>query len=457
MRRILFPVILVLLFILCGCKPKSHESTNNKTDNKEYYIENEEISKKELHFYKHQLSQLFDTGLVNKNFNGAILIAKGGNILYENYIGYKNLKDKKDTIDKNTSFHLASTSKPFTGIAILRLAAHDSLNLDDPVTKFFSTFPYPDVTVRQLLCHRSGLPNYLYFMDDKTKWLAGKTVTNNDVLDFMVMYRPALNYRPGTRFNYCNTNFILLALIAEKVTKKPFPEYLKETIFAPLQMNHTFVHTPADSFRTIMSYRPSGAIWENDIFETTYGDKNVYSTVEDMLKWDRALYDENFISQSLLDSAFQPQSHERPSIHNYGLGWRMLNFSNGKNVIYHFGKWHGFTPAFARLIDEKAVIIILGNKYNENIYETAKKAYLVFGNYVFDPSTTNMDDESQPTGPTVMLPLVKKPVLKPEIKKTEKANKSQIKIQKKAVTSTTSKIKIPEAAKKQPVKMKSRT
>jgi hypothetical protein len=94
----------------------------------------------------------------------------------------------------------------------------------------------------------------------------------------------------------------------------------------------------------------------------------------------------------MLDSAFTPYSNERPSIHNYGLGFRMLNLRNGKKVIYHFGRWHGFNAAFARLIDEKATIIILGNKFNRNIYSVAHKVYDIFGDYGQDKSNDDGEE-----------------------------------------------------------------
>jgi hypothetical protein len=123
-----------------------------------------------------------------------------------------------------------------------------------------------------------------------------------------------------------------------------------------------------------------------------------------MLKWDQALYTGQFIRQSLLDSAFMPNSNETRSIHNYGLGWRLLMLPNDKKVVYHFGRWHGFTPAFARLIDEKATIIILGNKFNRNIYNTAHKAYDIFGRYGQDENdgeeANNVQEKQSPVKKT---------------------------------------------------------
>ncbi|RZJ78163.1 MAG: class A beta-lactamase-related serine hydrolase, partial [Chryseobacterium sp.] len=267
--------------------------------------------------------------------------------------------------------------------------------------------PYPGINVSMLLSHRSGLPNYLHAMDDKKLWDKNKTVTNEDMLQFLIQHQPKISFKPNTRFNYCNTNYVLLAMIIEKVSGKSFPDFLRENLFLPMGMTHSFVFTRADSATATPSFNYGGNFWKNDFLEYTYGDKNVYSTPQDMLKWDEALYSGKFIRQSLLDSAFTPQSHEKPSVHNYGLGWRLLMIPNGKKVVYHFGKWHGFTPAFARLTDERATIIILGNKYNSAIYRTAGQMYKLFGDY--DTRLGQSDpDENRSTAEPPPPPPVKK-------------------------------------------------
>jgi CubicO group peptidase (beta-lactamase class C family) len=231
-----------------------------------------------------------------------------------------------------------------------------------------------------LLSHRSGIPNYIYFISN-SKWDRKKMVYNQDVLDFLINNKPNSDFKAGTRFSYSNTNFVLLAMIVEKITGQTFPQYMQEAVFKPLQMNNSFVFTWNDSAKVIQSYTNSGRLWQYDNLEGTYGDKNVYSTPRDLLKWDQALYSDNFISKALLDSAFKPYSFERPSVHNYGLGWRMMLLPSGKKVIYHNGRWHGFNSAFARLTDEKATIIILGNRLTWKIYKAASKSYNIFGNY----------------------------------------------------------------------------
>lgn len=386
----------LLYFLLCvvaimGC---NHTSTTAKIppdDSLQYYPPTPtQLSKEEFRHYYRKLSDFFDSTL-QKNFNGGILIALKGAVVYEKYTGLIDLR-KKDSLTDSTALHIASTSKTFTGIAILRLVQENKLSLNDSLTKFFPGLPYPGITVKMLLSHRSGLPNYLYFMSNSKAWDIKNFVTNADVLNFMYTQHPNRSFSPNTHFSYSNTNFALLALIVEKVTGESFPEYMQHKFFGPLQMTHTYIFTLKDTATATPSFNYNGSYWDFDCFDGVYGDKNVYTTPRDLLKWDQALYTDQVINAALLDSAFTPYSHERPSVHNYGLGWRLQLMPNGKKVIYHFGKWHGFNAAFARLTDEKATIIILGNRFSRNIYYTAHQCYDIFGNYLQrEPSE---DDDS---------------------------------------------------------------
>jgi CubicO group peptidase (beta-lactamase class C family) len=254
------------------------------------------------------------------------------------------------------------------------------LSLDDPMSKFFPGFPYADINVRTLLTHRSGLPNYLYFMEDGG-WIRTSLASNPDVLSTLFSWQPAKAYRPDASFNYCNTNYVLLAMIVEKISGVTFPQYMKSTFFDPFGMKNTFVLTINDSARVTPSYDGYGKEWPLDFSDGPYGDKNVYSTPRDLLKWDQAWYRGAVINQQLTDSTFRAYSNERPGTHNYGLGWRLLTMPNGKTVIYHNGRWHGFNSAFARLTDEKVTIVILSNRFNRNVYFAARKMYDLFGNY----------------------------------------------------------------------------
>jgi CubicO group peptidase (beta-lactamase class C family) len=373
-----------VLFFACN---SSSPNSKQVDDSLQYYPPTpQKLDKEEFRDYYRRLSSFFDTALLNKNFSGGILVAKNGEIIYEKYAGKIDFR-KNDSLTSSASLHIASTSKTFTAIAILRMVMEGKLSLNDTLDKFFPRFPYPDITIKMLLTHRSGIPNYLYFMSNH-KWgiLPNKKwnrqyATNQDVLKMIYNKKPDPTGKPDSRFNYCNTNYLLLALIIEKLSGKSYPEYMGQHFFAPLQMNNTFVFTLKDTLTAAPSFTNKGLFWEYDFLDATYGDKNIYTTPQDLLKWDQALYTDQVIRKPLLDSAFAPYSFEKQSVHNYGLGWRLQILPNGKKVVYHFGKWHGSNAAFARLMDEKVTIIILGNKFNRAIYNAAHHCYDLFGDY----------------------------------------------------------------------------
>jgi CubicO group peptidase (beta-lactamase class C family) len=383
--------IVCIVFVVWSCNSSSGKSTIApiKEDSLNYYPPTPgKLTQQQFRFYYRELSRYFDSIFMRRGFNGGILVAKDGNIIYEKYAGFADLRAKTPMTD-STAMHIASSGKTFTGMAILKMAQENELSLNDPLEKYFPAFPYPGITVKMLLSHRSGLPNYVYFIPN-SKWDKKKYATNADVLNMLYTDKPVRLFAPGTRFTYSNTNFVLLALIIEKISGKKFPEFMRWKFFEPLGMKHTYVFTMKDSLTATKSYAPNGTLWQYDCLEGTYGDKNIYTTPEDLLKWDQAFYTEQLINKPLQDSAFTPYSLERPSMHNYGLGWRLLMIPNGKKVIYHNGRWHGFNAAFARLTDERVTIIILGNKYNSRIYTAARDAYDIFGNY---RQTHDRDDE----------------------------------------------------------------
>jgi CubicO group peptidase (beta-lactamase class C family) len=258
---------------------------------------------------------------------------------------------------------------------------------------FFPGFPYPEVTVKMLLNHRSGVPEYLYYLE-KMGWNKRITATNEDVIRTLIEWKPPRSFTPGKRFTYCNTNYVLLASIIEKVSGVSYAQFMKEHFFTPLGMNNTFVRTPSDSANVIYSYQPNGALWRPDHTDGPVGDKNIYSTPRDLLKWDQALYGGRILRQDLLDSAFAPYSFEKPGVKNYGLGWHLVMLPNQKKVIFHNGRWHGFNAAFARLTDERVTIIMTCNKYNRGVYSVSKKMYNLFGPYDGREEDSLREDES---------------------------------------------------------------
>ena len=343
----------------------------------------------------------YETILGNKGFSGQILIAKNGEVIFEDYKGFSNFSDKTAILPE-TPIHLASISKTFTGMAALKLWEEDKLDLKAPVTKYISNFPYASVTIEQLLSHRSGLPDYTYFMEPnkyktvKVKNKRGRWVkklklikaetpfrqglyNNQDVLDYMVAKRPAPAAMPNRVFRYCNTNFVMLALIIEKITGQDFPTYMDETIFKPLKMENTFVFSNKSIDKYTPSYNARMVPYKIEKYDCIYGDKNIYSTARDMYLWDKALTEATYVKQSTLEMAYQPQSPTNKYHHNYGLGWRILTKPNEERLVYHNGWWHGNNTVFTRLIGESATIIILGNRFNKSIYKGKEIASVFTG------------------------------------------------------------------------------
>ncbi len=337
-----------------------------------------------------QCQLFYDTVLNVSGFNGGIIVAKNGQVVFEKYRGSINL-DHKDSISENTPLHIASVTKTFTAMAILKLQEQGKLNINDSLAKYFPAFNYPGITIKTLLEHRSGLPNYLYFMD-AMGWNKDSIVQNKDVLKFIIDKKNLATdvSLPDTKFTYNNTNYILLALIIEKVSGKTYPEFMKKNIFLPLEMTNTFVHCKNDTIKRSKTFDWKGREILDSYLDQTYGDKNIYTTPRDLLKWDRALSHNVFLSSASLAAAYRPYSNERPGIKNYGFGWRMNIYSEEKKVIFHNGWWHGNNATFIRLLKEDATIILISNRYARSVYD-AKKLINIFGNY-FDEAGD--DDES---------------------------------------------------------------
>ncbi len=336
------------------------------------------IPEHELSRFRNACADWFDSTLKRTGFNGGVLVARKGNVVFEQYQGAGHLGGT-DTITGNTPFHIASVSKTFTAMAVLKFCQEGKLKLDDAFSLFFPAFNYPGVTIRTLLNHRSGLPNYVYFMEtlgwDKKRW-----ISNQDVLDWLISRKAEIKNigKPDTYFAYCNTNYALLALLLEKLSGKTYAQLMQQLFFQPLQMQNSFVFDSAQVSSVSPSYDWRGQEIPFNFLDAVYGDKNIYSTPRDLFTWDLALGSGKLFSDSLLREAYAPYSNERAGVRNYGLGWRMNLYPDGQKMIYHNGWWHGNNAAFIRLIADSTVIVVLGNKYNRNIYH-ARELAAIFG------------------------------------------------------------------------------
>ena len=333
----------------------------------------------EMRKKRHQLDSLFRSKVRNEGFNGTVLIAKQGTILYEAAFGYADYY-AKDTLTPNSSFQLASISKTLTSGAVLKLKEQGKLSLDDSVQRFIPLFPYKGITIRHLLNHRSGLPNYLYF---GTKWSPGKNVllTNSYVIEMMREHKPGILFAPNSRFQYSNTNYLVLAYIVEQASGMSFKDYMYFNIFQPLDMRNSWVFdfTYGQHPGRTFGYKAGWKIDEFTPFDGVVGDKGIYSSVEDMFKWDQALYTGKILSEATLREAFTPYSFENPGKKNYGLGWRLIQQPDNSYMPYHNGWWHSYNTAFYRIQQDKSTIIVLSNKYNRGVYNVQPIWNILYG------------------------------------------------------------------------------
>ncbi len=253
-------------------------------------------------FITNYIDQYYKKVWERGDLSGGILVAKGNDILFENYRGFAR-EGNQNPIDKNTPLHVASVSKTLTAMAMLKLVEAGKIKLSDPLTQYFPGFPYPNVTVQTLLDQRSGIPKYEYFItkiQPAPAELSKTYITNQDVLNMLVKYKPDLARETDTGFMYCNTNFALLALLIEKVTKTPFPQAMKEMVFTPLKMTNTYIFQEKDIPTASQSFYYGGnRLYPLDRLDLIYGDKNVYTTPRDLYAFSKAMFSKDFLKPEL--------------------------------------------------------------------------------------------------------------------------------------------------------------
>ena len=316
------------------------------------------------------LNQYYENIWNSADMSGGVLVAHSDNILLEKYKGFGR-ENNQMPINKDTPLHLASISKPITAMAVLKLVEAKKISLEQKVKFIFPNFPYPDVTIQHLLTHRSGLPKYEHFLEENDIKPKNQYFTNQEIFDIVAKHKPELARQTDTGFMYNNFNYTILALIIEKITGKTYPEAMKEMVFAPLKMKNTFVfeekhiNSASQSF-----YQRSSKLYPLDQYDLIYGDKNIYTTPRDLFNFSKALFSKDFLPKELMEKIFEPYSNEKKGVNNYGLGFRLKIFDEGKKLTYHNGWWHGSNTVFIHLRESKTTIIALSNKYSRKIYGT---------------------------------------------------------------------------------------
>lgn len=372
LRRSAYSIIIVFLGFLILISPLSCNFTGEKTKKENAALVqakkdsltlsyNEQNAHPELHEYMSRLHQ-------RSGFNGNVLIAKNGKILYQNTMGWAN-QLMRDSLQITSRFELASVSKPLTATGVLKLWESGKLDLEQEMTDFFPDFPYPGVTVKQLLTHRSGLPNYIYMLDEV--WAEkGVGVSNRDAVSLLISNKPERYSAPDRRFFYNNTNYMLLASIIEKVSGQDFAVYMQENIFEPAGMKHTAVYSKAVYDKIPTHVIGHDKVWRRSVVQNfldgPVGDKGIYSTVQDLFLFDQALDEGRLLKKTTLDSAYQAYSKPDKGIFSYGLGWRTFD-ADGHKIVYHAGWWHGFKNLYVRDLENNITIVLLSNMANNSL------------------------------------------------------------------------------------------
>lgn len=374
-----------------------HPNVKSKT----FYIEeklrlnhNENTRKKIVNFeYKNYKIDSIFRKLSSKNmFNGCVLVAQHGQIIYKNSFGSAN-PVLNEPLQDNSVFQLASVSKTITAVATLLLIEQNMIGLDDYFSIYFPSFPYQDVTIRQLLSHRSGIPNYIY-LDKKHYPQSVMYYTNQDAFNALCQARAPKEFATNARFKYNNSNYALLGLLIEKISGKSFQDFVKENVFDPLGMKNSYFAYPDQIWsmenRTFGLYN-NNQIYPNDKFDGVFGDKGAYSTINDMFLFDRALYPDVLLQKNTLDLAFSNHVLEHNATRQYGLGFRLREDQNKQKIIYHNGWWHGYRTAFHRRESDNSCVIILSNRLNTIVYHKAKEMFKILDNF----QETDAEDEAE--------------------------------------------------------------
>ena len=319
-----------------------------------------------------------------KDFSGVVLIAENGKPIYQKAFGYREFANKIP-LQTTDIFELASVSKQFTAMIIMMLKEKGLLNYDDSVSKYLE-IPYKGITIRNLLTHTSGLPDYQDIMDKY--WDKSKVAGNPDCIEYLNKYAPPRHFEPGEKYEYSNTGYMLLASIAEKASGKDFIEMCRQWIFKRLKMKSTDIRTLEEKKATksfaighIYVEERNKYVRADSFPSSNYtiwlgnrkGPGRISSTTADLLKWDKALYTEKLIRQSTLQEAFTPMKLNNGTISNYGFGWELRIDASFGRIVQHNGDNPGYKTQIIRYMDKKKTMIILNNNAHKDFNSIIKQ------------------------------------------------------------------------------------
>ncbi|MFB8792245.1 MAG: serine hydrolase domain-containing protein [Potamolinea sp.] len=302
-------------------------------------------------------------------FSGSVLIARNGKVLVRK--GYGEADREKHLVNTaQTKFRLGSTTKQFTAMAILILEARGKLNVQDRICTYLADCPttWQQITIHHLLTHTSGIPDFTSFPDFKITMRSPSSPTET-----IARFKDKpLAFQPGEKFSYSNSGYVVLGAIIEQASGKRYEAFLQENIFVPLQMvDSGYDHNNGD---LAVGYRNQTNLADFIDMSIPYAAGGLYSTVEDLYRWDQALYTDKLIPKNLRDKMFTPFGG-----FGYGYGWG-IGKEGDRPVVSHIGGIQGFSSSIARYPNDKVVIIVLGNREDGNSGDIGVQlAKIVFG------------------------------------------------------------------------------
>lgn len=308
-----------------------------------------------------QLDQFLSEQANNQMFSGAVLVAQNGQILLSKGYG---LADRTRQLPNTpqTRFRLGSLTKPFTALAILQLQAQGKLDVQDPICRYLTDCPvaWQTITVHHLLTHTAGIPD----IERLPEYAQIKTTPSTPAQTITLFQDKPLAFLPGTQWEYSSSGYILLGVILEQAAGKTYETFLQENIFAPLGMNDTGYEHDAATLAT--GYANATTVADPIDMSIPFAAGGLYSTVEDLYRWEQALATDELLPQPLLDLLFTPYA-EIPQTDGarYGYGW-VISQPMGHRLIGHNGGIDGFVASLNWFVADHVTIIMLSNQQNLN-------------------------------------------------------------------------------------------
>ncbi|AWW33265.1 penicillin-binding protein [Echinicola strongylocentroti] len=320
-----------------------------------------------------KLDSLFHYLYAEDLFNGAVAVVDEGELIFKKAYGLANLEDSS-AFETNTAMEVASVSKQFTASAIMRLAHEHKLSITDDIQAYLPDgFPYEGITIKHLLSHTSGMPDYTgYFIDH---WPEDQLANNKDIVAYFIKHQPPVKFAPGTDYDYSNTGYVLLAEIVESASGMPLDTYLEDELFGSFGLEHAGFYQRAEIYG--MSHYAPSFRWSADscryirpehlpgkayysFLSDRLGPGRLSLSVEDLLRWDRLLYTDDFLSEENKESMFTPVEYEGVDT-DYGFGWHNYEDDQVGPVSYHTGSWAGNKSYIKRFRAVESTVILLNN------------------------------------------------------------------------------------------------